>query len=449
VRVQLDTMPLGSLVTLLMRDVMRVPYVISSDVLKDTRPVSVNLSMPRAQLPQRVVGFLRSMGLTVMLRDGTVYVMKGGGQQPSAYAPEPAPGEPSPNLPNGSPLQPVQTSGPDVSSNNVARSPQQSESPAPVYQEPLEPLVFVVIEPAHRSVLELAEVLEGVLPDLTIAARAGPERSGTEIVDVLEPGSIVASGPRDVVDRAVELVRLLDKPRPTVEIRAVVFEVRTNEARSSALSMLAQIGDLDIGVNAGDAPGESFLRIATGGLQAVLSATRGDGRFRIVAEPSLAALSGTVARINSGSQVPTVGSVSYGEDGIPIQSIVYRDSGISLTVRPVVRGGEIELAVEQERSSFERTTTGVADSPTLNRAVASARVSIRPGETIAIAGLDERSEGSSRTGFLGGLLGTRERSQGQGQLLLLLQADLAQDQRGAEPVVHYLAEPELELEEAA
>ena len=95
VRVQLDSMPLGALATLLMRDVMRVPYVISADVLRDNRPVSVNLVMPRAELPLRVVQFLRSQGLTVQLNGGTVYVSKGAADSGFASAP---------NVPSGSPL---------------------------------------------------------------------------------------------------------------------------------------------------------------------------------------------------------------------------------------------------------------------------------------------------------------------------------------------------------
>lgn len=452
-KVQLDAMPIGAVVTMLMRDVMGVPYVISSDVLDDDRAVSVDLTIPPGEVPQRVVEFLRAMALEVVVRSGTVYVSKGGrgvsaGASGAAFAP---PVQIGAAVPSGSPLAPPASGGRSVGSPAIA-SPRWGVAGASGVGEPqagliADPLTIAVVTPAHRSVRELAEVIEGVLPELTMAARSGSEPRGGEIVDQLEPDRLVLSGSRAMLDRAIELVLLLDKPRPTVEIRAVVFEVRTNEARASALSLLAEIGDLEIGSRVGAAPGEQFLRIATGGLQAVLSATRGDGRFQIVAEPSLAALSGTVARINSGSQVPTVGAVSYGEDGVPIRSIIYRDSGVSLTVRPVVRGGEIELAVEQERSSFERTTTGVDESPTLNRASASAKVSIRPGETIAIAGLDERSESTTRSGFLGGLIGSRDRTKGEGQLLLLLQADLAQDQRAGVALVEFI-EPEVDPEVA-
>ncbi len=421
VRVQLDSMPLGALVTLLMRDVMGVPYVIAADVLNDPQPVSVNLSMPRGELPVRVVHFLRSIGLTVQLQSGTVYVSRSSTAQPVAALPSGV------SLPSGSPLTPPPHSAPEV-----APSPQVLPDP---------PSVFAVIEPAHKPVGELADVLDAMLPRLTVAARQASERRGTGIVDQFEPSSLVLAGSESDIERALQIVRAIDKPRPTVEIRAVVFEVRDSSSSASALSLLARLGGFDLATRPGAAPGEQFVRIASGGFQAILSATRGDGRFRIVAEPSLAALSGSVATINAGAQVPTLGSVSF-DNGVPVRSIIYRDSGVSLSVRPIVRGGEIELAVTQERSSFAKTTTGVDDSPTLNKSSATAQVAIRPGETIAIAGLHERSEGSSRSGFLGGLLGSRERSKDSGQLLLLIQADLAEPTRLTEPTITIL--PQLE-----
>jgi len=406
VRVQLDAMPTGALVVLLMRDVMGVPYVISPDVLADQRPTSVNLAMPRSELPQRVVQFLRGIGLSVTLNGGTVYVAKSGGATAIGIGG---------NLPSGSPLAQPQPAVPPASMTYGAATP----------VEPAEPSVFAVITPSHRAVGDLAQVLEAVLPNLVVGARSGSAAVGGRVEDVLEPDSLVIAGARSDIDTAVQLVGSLDRPVPTVEIRAVVFNVRSSTAHASALSVLASLGGLEIASSPAALPGEQFLRIATGGLRAVLSATRGDGRFRVVAEPSLSALSGTVATLNSGSQVPTLGSVSYSEDGTPLRSVVYRDSGVSLTVRPVVRAGGIDINVQQERSTFVRTETGVDESPTLERSSASSTITLRPGETIAIAGLDERSTGSTRSGFFGGLLGARSEDTSEGQLLLLIQADIA------------------------
>jgi len=93
----------------------------------------------------------------------------------------------------------------------------------------------------------------------------------------------------------------------------------------------------------------------------------------------------------------------------------------------VVLPGEIQLTVQQERSSFARTLTGVNDSPTLNQTTATAQLILTPGQTVAIAGLDEQSESDTRSGLFGGLLPSRTRSNRHSQLVLLVQADLVPD----------------------
>jgi type II secretory pathway component GspD/PulD (secretin) len=151
---------------------------------------------------------------------------------------------------------------------------------------------------------------------------------------------------------------------------------------------------------------------------------REDTRFKIVATPNLSALSGAVATLNSGAQVPTVSSVSIAEGGTPVQSIEYRDSGIILTVRPVVRGELIELEVKEERSSFVRTTTGVSDTPTLQKSAATASVVLKSGESVVLAGLTEESDERRSEGLLGGLLGSKSRNGLQSELLVILTAEL-------------------------
>jgi len=414
VKVQMDAIPLGSLVTLLMRDVMGVPYVIAPDVLADRRPVSVNLVMPRRELPQKVVGFLRSVGLSVRIESGTVHVARKDMASSSVQSQLFVPGSTAVNAPVGSPLV-----APNAGPSQTAQ--------AQTFAEELPPTITAIIEPAHRSPGELALVLQAILPELVVAARTGSAPSQSEIAPMLEPDRLVIDGNKQDIERALSIVSAIDKPRPSVAIRAVVMEVSTTRNRGSALSILANVlgGDVEFGSNASAVPGEQYLRLATGGLRAVLSAVSEDGRFQIIAEPQLNAVSGSLASINAGSQVPTLGAVSFSEDGGSVRSVVYRDSGVSLRVRPVVLPGEIVLSVEQERSSFVRTTTGVDDSPTLNRATASAQVSLQPGETVVIAGLDERGSGTSRQGLFGGLLGSRTKEESSSQLLLLVQADLA------------------------
>lgn len=431
IRIQLDAVPTSSLVTMLLRDVMRVPYVIAPDVLSDRRPTSVRLVIPRDQVPERVVAYLRRSGFSVQLQGGTVFVGKSGNRGASSFAPS------SSSVPFGSPVDvagypPARSEAP-ANVERPSMSSAQTNTQAETYSPPPPPpervtegiLAFI---PAHRDPGYFSTVAGPLLEGVKFGARDGPaaDRSQPLVNGALGPDVLVMTGPVEQLAKARKLVALLDRPRPQVAVKAVVMQVRDERRRGSALGILASFanGKVRGGSYAADPPASQFVRIGTGALSAVLSAVREDSRFRVVATPNLTALSGAVATMNSGAQVPTVGSVVVAEGGAPVQSVEYRDSGITLEVKPTVRGDLIELEVREERSTFVRTATGVNDTPTLEKSSANASVTLKSGESIVLAGLTEQSSGNTREGLLGGILGVRSREKTDAELLVLIQAEL-------------------------
>lgn len=433
IRIQLDAMPVAAMVTMLMRDVMRVPYVIADEVLSDRRMVSVNLVMPRSEIPVRVVRFLRSQGLNVAIDGGTVLISRPGGAASGGGGGGGASASQSPAYsggwsgggatvpvatPSGNPLAPSPAAHPgNIPSGSYSGARSTQIAPAGM-------MAMAVVRPSARSVAELSRVLESVMPELVIAARGEtqPKEDHTALADQLEPDALVFSGEPAALRRAVALLKLLDRPKPVVDIRAVILETRTTASSATALSVLASVGPLRVDRGSSVPTGSDSVGIVAGGIRAFLSATKGDGRFRIVAEPKISVISGAVATLQSGAQVPTLGGVTVPENGPAVRSIEYRDSGVTLSVRPVVRASGIEMQVVQERSSVARTSTGVDDTPTVNRSAARSTVVVQPGETLAIAGLKNDEESHSRSGFFGGLLGGRERANAKGELVVMLEA---------------------------
>jgi len=423
---QLEGVPMGSLVTMLMRDVMRVPFVISPEVLADRRLLTLKLVIPRDHIPENVVSFLRKSGLTVQLVGGTVYVSRGGGS-PGAQPYSPTPVADT-AVPFGSPLSP-QTTAP------IATAPQPYQPPMPVSGSvPVGSSSVAALEsmagyvPAFRDTAYLAQVVGGLVPGVKFGARgdvkANPPEQQIDSRDV--PDVLLMGGSPEDIARARKLIDVMDRPRPLVAVKAVIMSVSDTKSRGSALSFLANIagGKISGGSYSDQAPQPQFIKLAVGGISAVLSAVREDTRFKVVATPNLSALSGAVASINAGAQVPTIGSVAVTDNGTPVRSITYRDSGVTLSVKPTVRGDMIEIDVREERSTFVKTTTGVADSPTLQKSTAVGTVVLKSGESVVLAGLTETSDGNSRAGLLGGLLGVRTRDNSKSELVVLLQAEV-------------------------
>jgi hypothetical protein len=444
--IQMDAVPTGALVTMLMKDVAKVPYVIAPEILQDRSPTSVNLRIPRNDVPNAIALYLRTIGINLKVAGGTVYVSRSGRSGGRVSYPSNLFGDADPDrVPMGSP---VEMGRPDF--------PRATERPSYVVRDPVDGVPrpdvaaprsgrdrdggggsapaesLVGYLPAHRDPSYLSSVIAPLLPGITFGARQsvqadtdkGNVSPSNDLNDVL-----VMAGAAEDIGRAKRLVQLLDRPRPMVAVKAVVMQVNDTRNRGSALSILAKIGgstSVSVGSFAGGAvPSASqFVRVVSGSVTALLSAAREDSRVRVVATPNVVALSGASAVINSGSQVPTLSSVAVADGGVPVQSVSYRDSGITLSIRPVVRGDLVELDVTQERSSFIRTTTGVEDSPTLNKASANASVVLRSGESLVLAGLTEDSTGNTREGLLGGLLGVRTREKSESELLVVLQAEI-------------------------
>mgnify|MGYP001278516044 CR=1 FL=1 len=102
----------------------------------------------------------------------------------------------------------------------------------------------------------------------------------------------------------------------------------------------------------------------------------------------------------------------------------YRSAGVQLTVEPRIFEELIVAKVSQEISSFAVTTTSGIDSPTMMKRSASTVIDLRPGEVVALAGLDETRETSTRSGLSWLPFDfSRSGSNARSQILLFLQAE--------------------------
>jgi len=158
-----------------------------------------------------------------------------------------------------------------------------------------------------------------------------------------------------------------------------------------------------VGFNVGSSPasGSSTLSIGAGGFSAVISALDSDSRFKTLSRPSVRVRSGFQAKFSVGQDVPVLGQSTLDKNGNPVQSINYMSSGDILSVTPDVHEKIIDLVVSQEISSFTATTSGVNNSPTLLKRSVSTNLSLKPDETVAIAGLNDSSTDNSRNRLFG------------------------------------------------
>ncbi|WP_395338802.1 hypothetical protein PN836_012700 [Ningiella sp. W23] len=183
---------------------------------------------------------------------------------------------------------------------------------------------------------------------------------------------------------------------------------------------------------------------SSGYTRAVLSTLAEDNQVKILQTPRILVKSGEEATVTVGDEIPLLSSSqSSVEGGALIQQVVYRNTGILLSVKPVIyAGGEVDLQITQETSN----STADADDPTLSPTISNRRVStslsIKDGGSVLVAGVISNNENSSDSKvpilgdipFLGSLFGSQSRGSTRSELMILISTYIVSDDKDADAV---------------
>lgn len=391
----------AQVVDLIYRDAITEPYVLSPDVLSDTRLVSFRLDDRRGDVRGVVDDFLDSLGYTVTVKNGVDYVGK---KQADAtpldrktyvYVPQYRSAAYLAGL-----LSPIFSGRVSVS-----QRPTQTASAA--------------LGASSAAMSSSAPVATDAVPSAPINAGSG---SGAE---VSAGDDLVFVGPaRDLKD-VKALLPQLDTQAGEVTIRGWAYEVDDTGNTNSGFQIASKLLGMGLSVSSGGTSTDAnALQFAAGRLSFAISALNADSRFKQVSAPNVRCVSGQTVRLNVGQEVPTVSSVSYqGTSGTPVQSIDYQAAGVIFQVQPTVMHDTIQLSVDEEISSFESTTTGVSGSPTKNTRSLNTMADLKDGEVIVLGGLiqDQDSDSHSHEKWFPHFLDGRSSSKARTEVVLVLQ----------------------------
>jgi general secretion pathway protein D len=144
-----------------------------------------------------------------------------------------------------------------------------------------------------------------------------------------------------------------------------------------------------------------------GDVYAVLNAFAQNNGLSVLSTPRVLAESGQAANIEVGTQVPIITSQgstntiqNAGTTGI-LQSIQYTQTGVLLSVRPVIHSGNrIDLTVSQEVSqAIPNPQSPAITSPYIQNRNVSTQLSLSDGQTVVIGGMIAENRTSGDTGI--------------------------------------------------
>lgn len=184
------------------------------------------------------------------------------------------------------------------------------------------------------------------------------------------------------------------KSAQQVELDVRILEVERNSGRSLGVDLTTSDGSFNTngatnlalsGTPFGTAVG-SLLEISGTQIDFVINALEGKGLARRLANPKLVTTSGIEANFVVGGEVP-INVASRDEAGVITQSTDYREYGVRLNFVPIVMDGEqIRLRISPEVSDIDPSLT-VNGQPAFISRKAETTVSLRNGQSFAIAGL--------------------------------------------------------------
>lgn len=251
------------------------------------------------------------------------------------------------------------------------------------------------------------------------------QQAGVNTLATRDPDLLVFNGSSRDVERLKKLLAQIDTPANEVLVKAVVYEVQTSKRTGSALSLAFSILAGSVGLTIDNrVTSGAFLKYKNSALNldAVFNALSSDDRFKVVTAPTVRVRSGASARFAVGNETPVLDRVTFDQLGKPIQSIVYKPSGVIFDITPSVRAESSDLQIFQQISQFVPTTNGVDTSPTLIKRELQTSVSASDEDVIVIGGLDEKRDTSSESGqsFLPRLFWSEKEENQRTEIMLVL-----------------------------
>lgn len=163
-------------------------------------------------------------------------------------------------------------------------------------------------------------------------------------------------------------------------------------------------GQAGTGLGLGTAGATFNFAGASGDLRAAFNAFASNNKVNVLSRPHLTAKSGSQAQIQVGDEVPIItsqraASTTTGGSTDTLQTVQYRQTGVILTVTPIIYGDDrVDITITQEVSDVRDNPNAAIGSPIIGSRTVSTTLSLADGRSAILGGLMEDSFGKSNRG---------------------------------------------------
>ncbi|MGA0805777.1 MAG: type II secretion system secretin GspD, partial [Pseudohongiellaceae bacterium] len=211
--------------------------------------------------------------------------------------------------------------------------------------------------------------------------------------------------PQVLIHAVIGQVTLTEGTRFGIDWSRVSGSLSSGPARLSSRLLPSTLYDQNGNVAAGPGSGLILTRSFTDGsavIDATLQAIAEDNDVTLLARPTILATNNKEGSIHVGQSVPVNNGTTIGVGGASTQNISYQNVGIDLKLTPQISDdGYVNLQIEQQLSSVEEGSAGVAGNPTFTDQSITTSVVVSDESTITLGGLIQEEESDQQNGIPG------------------------------------------------
>lgn len=264
---------------------------------------------------------------------------------------------------------------------------------------------------ADRSVEEVAEYLKKSLQDKQLNFEINQSKIIiTGEVDQSEKAfydRLIAPYSKEVISQVsfyqTAAEKAAHKPLPTVQIDVEIVEVTRSDIEDIGIQWFPGGNPIELSAGtSGTVTSQSVFNVGNmlyssqinvTGLRLQLQALMNKGKARILATPRLKVSSGNQATFLAGGEVPIVSTTNS------TSSVEYKKFGTQLDITPKIFDNQyVEVQVEATLSTLD-FGQAVSGNPTILTKKAQTKLTVRDGQSFALAGLVERQQAKNRSGL--------------------------------------------------
>lgn len=399
INIELQDAKIPDVVQLFMKQIFKAEYILAPEIKADTRSTTVSLKNKTPDQAKQVFqALMTEYDIALENRQGIVFVKKSSTnkqttQQTTTLIPQVR--QDLPPLP----IAQTTTQAPNIEKIEFDQTPTitdliESENDADT----------LVYEPKYISPASLQNILKF-----------------TRIESHIAHGKIVFNVPADRRDFISNLISDFDKQRQDVVIKASLYEYSKRHTQQNAIEAVFNIlkNTLAISIPSINIASATRLTLTAADVSATFRALNQHENFKVLSSPTIRATDEKTSSINIGASVPVLNQIVTAANGNTQQSVVYRDSGITLSVTPRIRADNIELDLLQNVSDFTQTTTGVNNSPTLIQRRLETTLNCKDGDLILLGGLEQQRNENGKSSFFSLTTSNRKLTEDTDLLLVL------------------------------